>query len=116
MNRLKSAPEGSIEELAVTVVVAILTGLGSVGNYWWVANGDVSSALRLVAVVVQAVLLVITIGAAIRYSGRRSMRSPESPFYRIWTGRFAVIMISLLANLAVLVVLVLHLTGVLAQL
>ncbi len=100
----------------VMVGLAIVTGVLTLLNYYWQSAYDLSVPLQVVSVVAQAVLLTGTILAAVAYQGRRSRPSYGGGWYRIWTFRFAIIVLSLLGNVCVLVVLVLHLAGLVDQL
>lgn len=98
------------------VVLAVLTGALTLANFMWWAKFDLSAPLQIVGIAAQAVLLGLTVFAAIRYRGRRSRPSYDRAGYRIWTVSFAAIMVSLLGNLCVLVVLALRMAGVITAL
>jgi hypothetical protein len=93
-------------------VVALLTGAASFFNYFWWANYEVPGALRIVSIAVQAALMAITIMAAIRYRGKRIRKSCDGAGYKIFTFPFAIMVLSIIGNAAVLAVLLLYALGV----
>jgi hypothetical protein len=98
------------------VILAVVTGALSFFNYFWQANYSLPVLPQTASVIAQAVLMILTLAAAVGYRGRRSRPSYDGGHYRVWTFRFAVIMISMLGNAAVLVVLALFRFGIIAAL
>ncbi len=92
------------------VFVAIITGIAALLNYAWQANFELSSALQIVSIAVQAILTAVTIFAAVRYRGRRQRMGYEG--YKVFTFPFAIIFISLLGNAAILFGFIMDLAGV----
>jgi hypothetical protein len=93
------------------LTLAILTGVASFFNYYWQANFELSPTMQIVSIAGQAILLAATLAAAVRYRGRRLRNGYEG--YKVFTLPFALIVLSILGNAAVLAVLVLNTLGVL---
>jgi hypothetical protein len=93
------------------LILAILTGVASFFNYYWQANFELSPAMQIVSIAGQAALLAATLAAAVLYRGRRLRNGYEG--YKVFTLPFAVIVLSILGNIAVLAVLILNALGVL---
>lgn len=87
------------------LILAILTGAAALFNYY-----AVTAAIYplLLALMIQLLLFVVTMIAVIGYRGRRNRPSYDGAGYSIWTVSFAIMMVSLLGNLAILVVLFLN--------
>jgi hypothetical protein len=98
------------------VVIALLTGAASLLNYFWWANNELSAELRIVSIAAQAVLTLLTVIAAVRYRGKRLRKSYDGAGYKIFTVTFAVVIMSVLGNIAVLAVLSLRMAGVIKSL
>ncbi len=93
------------------VFLAIFTGAMTLLNYYWQANYTLSAFLSVVSLAAQFILAVLTITAVIGYKGRRNVPAPGG-WYNYWTFRFCIIIISLIGNIGVLVVFMLHAFGV----
>jgi hypothetical protein len=93
------------------MVIALLTGAASHLNYFWWANYELSAEFRIISIAAQAVLTLLTVIAAVRYRGKRLRRSYDGAGYKIFTMPFAVVFLSVLGNIAVLVVLLLRMMG-----
>jgi drug/metabolite transporter (DMT)-like permease len=98
------------------IVIALLTGIGSLLNYFCWANYELSSELRMASLIVQIAMMSITVIAAIRYRGKRVRKSYDGAGYKIFTVLFALMVLSLLGNVSVLMMLYLHMTGVIQSL
>lgn len=89
-------------------LIAIFTGLGTLFNYYSVSSDTYS---LFFAIILQAVLFLVTTITLISYRGRRSRPSYDRAGYSIWTFSFAIIVLSFIGNLAVLAVLILNQLG-----
>jgi hypothetical protein len=98
------------------LVLALLTGAASLFNYFCWSNYELPAELRIVSITVQFALTVITVMSAIRYRGKRLRASYNKAGYKIFTFPFAIIFGSVLANLAILAILVLRMTGIMQSL
>ena len=85
----------------MSILIAIVTGVLTCANYMWQTSESESQALGLV---LQAVLAAVTIIALFAYKGKRTRKSHEIGMPRIFTLGFAAVLVSTLANVAVLVV------------
>jgi hypothetical protein len=93
------------------MVIALLTGAASFLNYFGWTNYDLSAEFKIISIATQAVLTLLTVIAAVRYRGKRLRRSYDGAGYKIFTIPFAVVFLSVLGNIAVLVVLLLRMMG-----
>jgi uncharacterized membrane protein len=98
------------------VFLALVVLALSIANYAWQTNVVLPETLQMVSIGAQALLLLLALVAAALYRGRKSRPNYEGGFYRIWTIRFAVIAVSILASFSVLVVLLLYYLGVITGL
>ncbi|MDR1693361.1 MAG: hypothetical protein LBR72_08390 [Oscillospiraceae bacterium] len=94
--------------------LAIFTGIATLLNYFWWANYPPSGGMQLVSIVGQVLLTILTVAAMVRFRGRRTRKNYE--MVRVFTLPFGLMFLSLLGNLAVLVILVLLKLGVLQSL
>lgn len=94
-------------------LIAILTGILTIGGYFLVMNSTITLTM---ATVIQLGLLLLTIMAIVLYRGPKKRRTYEGGWYKVWTFRYAILMFSLLGNLAVFVVYVLNLFGFMSEL
>ncbi|WP_100066041.1 hypothetical protein [Miniphocaeibacter massiliensis] len=92
------------------VFLAILTGLLSLGNFYINANWNLSESAVFLTLIAQVVLTILTIFAAFGYKGRREVNGYKG--YKIWTFRFAIIMVSVLGNICVLATIGLNKFGI----
>lgn len=88
--------------------LAILAGIGAFFNYYAITSEMYS---LFFAIILQLGLLLLAIIALIGFRGQRFRRSYDGGWYKIATVRFALIMISLLGNFAILVVFILNQLG-----
>jgi hypothetical protein len=98
------------------IFIAIATGVLSFLNYVWQANYPLSGLLQIISLIAQAALTAVTFAAMLRYRGKRSRASYDGGHYRVFTLRFGLIFLSMLGNIAVLVVLILHTSGIISSL
>jgi hypothetical protein len=98
------------------VVIAVFAGIAALFNYFLWANYELPAVLRVISIAAQAMLVVITVAAAIRYRGKRHRLSYDRAGYKIFTLPFALIFVSILGNIAVLTVLSLYMMGFLSSL
>jgi hypothetical protein len=98
------------------LIIAILTGAASFANYLWWASIGLPDGLKIASLAAQAALTLITAVTAARYRGKRLRKSYDGAGYKIFTLPFALVVLSLLGNLAVLTVLLLNLIGVIKAL
>ncbi|KAF1300180.1 MULTISPECIES: hypothetical protein [Enterococcus] len=89
-------------------VLAIITGIATIFLYYLIMNATISLTI---ATILQLGLLVLTILAKILYRGPKKRGSYDGGWYKIWTIRYGLIMLSLLGNMAVFIVFVLNLFG-----
>lgn len=89
-------------------LLSVLTGGLALLNYFSLTNQYISLTPALI---IQGVLLLVTIIAAISYRGNRTRRSYDGGLYKIFTLAFAIIFISLLGNLAIFILLLLNQLG-----
>jgi hypothetical protein len=98
------------------MLVALLTGVASLLNYFWWANSELSAEFKIISIAEQAVLTLLTVIAAVRYRGKWLRRSYDGAGYKIFTLPFALVFMSILGNIAVLAVLSLRMAGVIQNL
>jgi hypothetical protein len=94
------------------MVIVLLTGAASLLNYFWWANYELSVEFKIISIAAQTALLLLTVIAAVRYRGKWLRKSYDGAGYKIFTIPFAVVFLSVLGNIAVLVVLLLRMMGV----
>lgn len=90
------------------VFLAILTGLGTVGNYLAVSRDIYGLTLALI---IQVVLAVLTLIAAVGYGGRRTRPSYSEWGVRYFRIPFALIFLSIIGNAVMLFLLITDLNG-----
>jgi len=97
-------------------LLAIVTGLATFFNYGLWTNSDLTYSLQLISIGMQIVLVLLTLFSPFNYRGRRSVPNYKGGWYKIWTIRFSIIMISLLGNISILIILLLKINGIISTL
>lgn len=90
------------------ILLAILTGSLTLFNYYIWANYSISENMKIISLGFQFVLLLLTIFSVLKYSGRKSRPSYSGGYYKVWTLRFAIIILSFIGNISVFIVLLLN--------
>ncbi len=85
------------------VLLAIATGALGLLNYVWQANALLPQYLQAISVVEQLILTIVTVAAMVGYKGKRDRPSYDGGFYKVWTFRYAIIILSFIGNMALLV-------------
>lgn len=93
------------------VLIAVLAGVFSLANFFLFANGIFPKNLAPIGSVVQLIVFLLTVFAAVGYKGRRTAYEYKGAPYKVFTLRFAVIFVSLLGSFCVLAVLILNAVG-----
>lgn len=92
------------------VFLSILTGLLGLFNYYSQANAMFPFILSLLG---QIMIFLLALFARIAFKGRRKKNGYEG--YNIWTFPYAITILSLFGNGAILVVFILHQLGYLTH-
>jgi hypothetical protein len=100
----------------MAVLLAVATGILSFINYFWQANYPLSEFLKIAGLTAQIVFVILTVAAMLTYRGKRSRLSYDGGHYKVFTFRFAVIVLSLIGNVSVLAVFILRACGIVGAL
>jgi hypothetical protein len=92
----------------MTILISILTALASCFNYAWWLYGEPIQAL---SIAVQIVLVLLTITAAAIYPKTRLRPAYELGMPRVFTFGFAIIVLSLFANIGILIAVLMLMQG-----
>lgn len=97
-------------------VIAMITAVLSCLNYYWNAGAALSDTVMIAGIAGQGILLVLSIIAMVTYRGKKLRRAYVlNPFLRVWTFRFCIHILSLLATTSTAVVLILNAAGVIDE-
>lgn len=90
------------------MIIALLSIGGSFANFYLLTNQKYNSSLGFV---MQLVLFIVAILAAIMYSGRKSRPSYTTWGVRFFTFRFAIIVLGIIGNLVMLLLTYMDMKG-----
>jgi hypothetical protein len=92
----------------MAILISILTALASCLNYVWWLYGE---PVQILSIIGQAVLILLTIAAAVAYPKKRLRAAYELGMPRIFTFGFGIIVLSLFANIGVLIAVLMLMQG-----
>lgn len=97
-------------------IIALITGGFSLLNYCGWASGIITGNLRIISLILQGMLLVLTAIAVFGHSGSGTKKEHRKSLYKNFNLQFAVTVLSLIGNLCVFFATVFYTLGVIKQL
>jgi hypothetical protein len=98
----------------MAILISIITILVSFVNYALCASDTTPFSTHIPNLILEAVFVFVSCLAVLGYRGKRTLWDYERRGYRIFTIGFAVTILALFANIAVLAIIALHQSGVIA--
>jgi hypothetical protein len=96
----------------MALLISIITMAASIGNYFLWVQGSLPASAEIPSLLAEVVFVIISLVAIVKFKGARTAADHERRKYQIWTPQFGLVIISLVANVGVMVVIALNLFGI----